>query len=71
MAFKRIAIDTSKHAFTPHAVDEQERPVLRRNCGVARSRNLPSWRRARWCWRRAADRTVGAGGCRRWAAGSS
>ena len=30
MKFKRIAIDTSKHAFTLHGVDEQERPVLRR-----------------------------------------
>ena len=30
MKFKRIAIDTSKHVFTLHCVDEQERPVLRR-----------------------------------------
>jgi transposase len=30
MKFKRIAIDTSKHIFTLHGVDEQERPVLRR-----------------------------------------
>ncbi len=30
MKFKRIAIDTSKHVFTLHGVDEQERPVLRR-----------------------------------------
>jgi transposase len=30
MKFKRIAIDTSKHVFTHHGVDEQERPVLRR-----------------------------------------
>jgi len=29
MKFKRIAIDTSKHVFTLHGVDEQERPVLR------------------------------------------
>jgi transposase len=28
---KRIAIDTSKHVFTLHGVDERERPVLRRN----------------------------------------
>ena len=28
MKFKRIAIDTSKHVFTLHGVDEQERPVL-------------------------------------------
>lgn len=30
MQYKRIAIDTSKHVFTLHGVDEQERPVLRR-----------------------------------------
>ena len=31
MKYKRIAIDISKHVFTVHGVDEQERPVLRRN----------------------------------------
>src|SRR5215212_8593220 len=31
MELKRIAIDTSKHVFTVHGVDEHERPVLRRN----------------------------------------
>jgi len=31
MKFKRIAIDTSKHVFTIHGVDEHERPVLRRD----------------------------------------
>ena len=30
MKLKRIAIDTSKHVFTLHGVDEAERPVLRR-----------------------------------------
>jgi transposase len=30
MKYKRIAIDTSKHVFTLHGVDEQERPALRR-----------------------------------------
>jgi hypothetical protein len=30
MKFRRIAIDTSKHVFTLHGFDEQERPVLRR-----------------------------------------
>src|ERR1017187_5763234 len=29
MKIKRVAIDTSKHVFTLHGVDEQERPVLR------------------------------------------
>lgn len=31
MKLKRIAIDIAKHVFTLHGVDEQERPVLRRN----------------------------------------
>jgi transposase len=30
MEYKRIAIDTSKHVFTIHGVDQEERPVLRR-----------------------------------------
>ena len=30
MEFKRISIDTSKHIFTIHGVDEKERSVLRR-----------------------------------------
>ena len=30
MEFKRISIDTSKHVFTIHGVDKEERPVLRR-----------------------------------------
>ncbi len=29
MEYKRISIDTSKHVFTIHGVDEKERPVLR------------------------------------------
>ena len=31
MEFRRIAIDTSKSVFTLHGVDDQERPVLRRD----------------------------------------
>jgi transposase len=31
MKHKRIAIDTSKHVFTLHGVDEQDSAVLRRN----------------------------------------
>jgi transposase len=30
MEFKRISIDTSKHIFTLHGVDEQDRVILRR-----------------------------------------
>ena len=29
MEFKRISIDTSKHVFTLHGVDGQDRPILR------------------------------------------
>ena len=31
MAFKRIAVDTSKAVFAVHGIDEADRPVLRRN----------------------------------------
>src|SRR5271167_1284904 len=31
MGFKRISIDTSKHVFTIHGIDEKDRPVLRRD----------------------------------------
>ncbi|MCW8087493.1 hypothetical protein [Sabulicella glaciei] len=31
MAFKRIAVDTSKAMFTVHGIDEADRAVLRRN----------------------------------------
>ncbi|WP_428394702.1 IS110 family transposase [Lichenicoccus sp.] len=31
MDFKRIAVDTSKAVFTVHGIDEQDRPLLRRN----------------------------------------
>ncbi len=31
MKFKRISLDTSKHVFTLHGTDEQDRPVLRRD----------------------------------------
>jgi len=30
MEFKRISIDTSKHIFTLHGVDEQDHVILRR-----------------------------------------
>jgi len=39
MEFKRIAIDTSKHVFTLHGVDEQEKPQLRRE--LKRSQMVP------------------------------
>ena len=30
MGFKRISIDTFKHVFTLHGIDEQDRVILRR-----------------------------------------
>ncbi len=30
MEYKRISIDTSKHMFTLHGIDEQDRVILRR-----------------------------------------
>jgi transposase len=36
MKLKRIAVDTSKSVFTVHAVDEQDRPVLRQNLSRVR-----------------------------------
>src|ERR1700760_3821709 len=43
MKFKRIAIDTAKHVFTLHGVDEQERPVLRGE--LKRSQREPFFRK--------------------------
>ena len=31
MQFKRVAVDTSKAVFTIHGVDEEERPIVRRD----------------------------------------
>jgi transposase len=36
MKLKRVAVDTSKSVFTVHAVDEQDRPVLRENLSRVR-----------------------------------
>src|SRR5215213_6434781 len=36
MKLKRVAVDTSKSVFTVHAVDEQDRPVLRQNLSRVR-----------------------------------
>jgi hypothetical protein len=52
--FKRIAVDTSKHVFTLHGLDEQERPVLRRELKRARWRaSLRNKKQPKWCWRAA------------------
>jgi transposase len=39
MQFKRVAVDTSKSVFTIHAVDEEDRPVIRRD--LSRSQFKP------------------------------
>jgi transposase len=41
--FKRVGIDTSKAVFTLHAIDQQDRPVLRTN--LRRSQLLPFFRK--------------------------
>src|SRR3984957_16283999 len=41
--YERIAIDTSKAVFTVHAVDQQERPVLRTN--LRRAQLIPFFKR--------------------------
>ncbi len=62
MKFKRLAIDTSKHVFTLHGVDEQERPVLRRKLKRTNVESfLPSRMRPRWCWRPVVAPTIGIG----------
>ena len=61
MEFKRIAIDTSKHVFTLHGVDERGRSMLRRDLRRQQFEAFfASSRRPRWCWRRAAARITGA-----------
>ncbi len=40
MAFKRIAVDTSKSVFTLHGVDEHARPILRQDLTRARFETL-------------------------------
>jgi hypothetical protein len=57
MKYKRIAIDTSKHVFTLHGVDEQERPALRRELRWKRS--SPNRMQQRWYWKLAVAPTTG------------
>jgi hypothetical protein len=62
MKFKRLAIDTSKHVFTLHGVDEQERPVLRRELKRANvETSLPNRMQPRWCWRPVVAPATGVG----------
>jgi transposase len=60
MKFKRIAIDTSKHVFTLHGVDGQERPVLRRELKRGQVASFFAQQEATESfWRRAAAHTIG------------
>lgn len=45
MKFKRIAIDTSKHVFTIHGVDERDQPILRRELKRVQKNETVSVRR--------------------------
>jgi transposase len=64
MAIIRIGLDTSKHVFQVHGIDEHERPVLRRQLRRSEvEKFLPSCLRRRSAWKRAAPRTTGRGCC--------
>jgi hypothetical protein len=60
LKFKRIAIDTSKHVFTLHGVDEQEQPVLRRELKRGQVQNFSvSCLIRKWFWRLAVVTPLG------------
>jgi hypothetical protein len=59
MKLKRIAINISTHVFTLHGVDEQERPVVRRNLKRVEMEILLSSRTRTWSWRPAAAPIIG------------
>ena len=66
MAFKRIAVDASKAAFTVHGIDEADRPMVQRDLSRARfEASSAAWSRRCLRSRRAARLTVGAGFYRR------
>ncbi len=81
MTIIRIGLDTSKHVFQIHGVDENEKPVLRRQLRrsevekffaklaptrIGIGNSLPSWRRRESASRRAAPRITGRGCCAAW-----
>ena len=64
MTIIRIGLDTSKHHFQVHGVDDDEKPVLRRQIRRSEVEKFsPSCRRRGSVWRRAARRTTGRGSC--------
>jgi transposase len=72
MEFKRLSIDTSKHVFTIHGVDDQERPVLRRE--IRRAQVEPFFAKLAstevvWFSKLAPARTIGGGCSEAWATG--
>ncbi|MGH8578886.1 MAG: hypothetical protein ACREVK_01750 [Gammaproteobacteria bacterium] len=69
MKITRIGLDTAKHVFQVHGVDEYGSAVLRKQ--LSRSKVLwsssPSFRRLLWAWRLVPGRTRGAGAEELWA----
>ena len=67
MELKRIAIDTSKHVFTIHGIDVNDRPVLRQELrrGRVEAFIAKRYRQPMSCWRRAQARITLGG----WATG--
>ena len=65
MTIIRVGVDTSKHLFQVHGVDEAEQPVLRRQVrrGAFVKVMSASWRRRGSAWRRAAPRITGRECC--------
>ena len=65
MKFKRIAIDTSKHVFTIHGVDEREQPVFGATSSVINLKAFSAnFRERRWFWRLVVGHTTGPACCR-------
>jgi transposase len=67
MTIIRIGLDTSKHVFQIHGVDENEQPVLRRQLRRSEvDKFFAKLAPTRIGMRRAAPRTTGRGGCEAW-----
>jgi transposase len=62
-----MAIDTSKHVFTSHGVNERGEVGLTRELGRQQvDQFLAKLSRQMWCWKRAAARIIGATRWRHW-----
>ena len=67
MEFKRISIDTSKHIFTLHGVDEQDRVIFRRE--FRRWQVEAFFAKVLPLWKPVQGLITGAGCSARWATG--